>query len=696
MRALLWTLSLAAVVLAVQIWWSSPVGDVRDFCKVGNAVVAVGNIYALVDAEGGRLVKNNTAAADLFTRCVVVGDTVYAVGVRRDILVGWLPREPRLYAIKNGTVVKAVDLAAFAGGLATDGQYLYIALNGQRVRVEKRTLDLELVKYVELDPGEVYDVNIHPATGDIWLSGKIGDPAVVILDKSLDVKRVTKIPTITLRGREVINAWPERNYTVTPIPYYMCVDREGYVYAGADVVISNWITVGFLLKFDRRGELLSVLNFRRAAQRIEERIRDTIMPIVACVSNYLYVLSIDGIREEGNRMALYVLDRDFNILHRFEFRTEAPFISDKPWGVAVSKPFYDGRFLYMAARKYIFVIDPSPGDVFYYSPAVGGYYGKGYAVVGNRTVPVEFTPDRVYFRGGMPYGAPSVAVYVTHFELGDVEVGLKGPPYKVYEGPAWPLWTYLDLVAWGATARVAISLPYIRPDSCCDTVIYWGDKAVARGTGDFSLYLPRTDLIGGRYVAKVYYRGMHVSEKEFDVVRDTEVGLEIPFGRLYLQVVGPDKKAVDAEVTVIRLSDNAQFTTKPGDIWLPPGKYLVRAEAQGRRAEAEVEIKPNHATSLVLTIPTPQASTTPTTSSTPTVPTPATTPTPTVPTPATTPTQTVPRPAAPTAPQVTPRPTQPPTVQSASSGAFEQVLALLIIVAIVAASLMYIRKRLSR
>jgi len=675
MRALLWALSLAAVVLAVQILWA-PLGIededavVRDFCKVGNTVVAVGNIYALVDAEGGRLVKNKTVVASSFTRCVAVGDTVYAVGFRGT---------PKLYAIKNGTVVKAVDLAAPAGGLATDGQYLYIALNGKKVRVEKRALDLELVKYVELDSGEVYDVIIHPATGEIWLSGKIGDPAVAILDKSLDVKRVTKIPTITFRSREIGEGWIERNYTDTPTPYYMCVNREGYVYVGATGRISTkWMS--FLLKFDKGGKLLSVFNFTIAAWRVERRVTDMHRLVVTCIGDYLYVLSIESLREViGKRAALYVVDRNFNILHRFEFHTETPYY--------FGRPLYDGRYLYMAIGHSIFVVDPSLGDVFYYSLAVGGVYGRGYAVVGNRTVPVEFTPERVYFRGGIPYGASSVAVYVTHFKLGDVEVGLKGPPYKVYEGPAWPLWTYLDLAAGGATARVAISLSY-RPDSCCDVVIYWGDKAVARGTGDFSLYLPRTDLIGGRYVAKVYYRGMYVSEKEFDVVRDTRVGLETPFGRLYLQVVGPDNKAVDAEVTVIRLSDNAQFTTKPGAIMLPPGKYLVKAEAQGRKAEAEVEVKPYDSVYLTLTIPTPQAS-----------PTPTTTPTPTVATPATTPTQAVPWPLATTVPPaipVMPVSTQPSTVQFVPSGAFEQILALIIIAAIVAASSIYAVKRLSR
>jgi len=280
---------MTAVVLAVQIWWTTSVGDVKDFCKVGNAVVAVGEIYALIDAEGGHLVKNNTAAADLFTHCVAVGDTVYAVGFGGDY---WQTREPRLYAIKNGTVVKAVDLAAFASGLATDGQYLYIALNGKRVRVEKRTLDLELVKYAELEPGEVYDVIIHPATGDIWLSGSIGDPAVAILDKSLEVKKVIKMPTVILKGEVVGLPPPWDKVTGTPTPYYMCVDREGYVYAGTTAKVYAK-GVSFLLKFDKGGKLLSVFNFTVAAKRVEKRVSEIVMPVVTCVGDYIYVLSID-------------------------------------------------------------------------------------------------------------------------------------------------------------------------------------------------------------------------------------------------------------------------------------------------------------------------------------------------------------------------------------------------------------------
>jgi len=684
MRALVWALSLAAVALAVQIWWSPYVkihywDEVDDICKVGNTVVAVGHVYALIDAERGRLVKNETKGVR-YTHCVAVGDTVYAIGIRGDPSQ---PREVKLYAIKNVTVVKAVDLAAPAGGLATDGRYLYLALNGKRVRMEKRTLDLELVKYVELDSGVVHDVIVHPTTGDIWLSGSIGGPTIVILDKSLEVKKITKIPNTTVIATEFGSTYKER---VTPTPYYMCVDREGYVYAGAD---AGFITrrKGFLLKFDHGGRLLSMFNLTTAAQRVEQEIRSTHKPIIACVGDYFYVLTFDS--GGGRSVALYVMSRNFDILHRFRLHIE---------GRPSSRLFYDGKYLYTSVSGILFVIDPSPGDVFYYSPAVGGVYGRGYAVVGNRTVPVEFTPERVYFRGGVPYGAPHVAVYVTHFRLGDVEVGLKGPPYKVYEGPAWPLWTRLDLAAGGATARVDVShvskdlsiayigiIPYelqFGSPRCCDAVIYWGDKAVARGSEAFSVYLPRTDLIGGRYVAKAYYRGMYIDEKEFDLVRDTKVEFEGPrFGILVLQVVGPDNKTVDAKVTVIRLSDNAQFTTKPGGIWLPPGKYLVRAEAQGRRAEAEVEIKPYTGTELTLTIPVLRVN-----------PTPATTPTPTV----ATPTPTAPRPAAPTAPPPTPRPAQPPSAQSASSGALEQVLALLIIVAIVAASLVYVKKKLSR
>jgi len=88
-------------------------------------------------------------------------------------------------------------MAAHASRLATDGRHLYLALNGQRVRVEKRTLDLELVKFVELGPGKIHDVIIHPTISDIWLSGDIGGPAVAVLDKSLEVKKITKMPTST-------------------------------------------------------------------------------------------------------------------------------------------------------------------------------------------------------------------------------------------------------------------------------------------------------------------------------------------------------------------------------------------------------------------------------------------------------------------------------------------------------------------
>jgi len=95
----------------------------------------------------------------------------------------------------------------------------------------------------------------------------------------------------------------------TPLPYYMCVDREGYVYAGAEARGTDAPRVGFLLKFDKGGELLSVFSFTVAARHVEQRIgRRTIMLVVTCVGDYLYVLLTEEV-DVHIFVSKYVMDR---------------------------------------------------------------------------------------------------------------------------------------------------------------------------------------------------------------------------------------------------------------------------------------------------------------------------------------------------------------------------------------------------
>jgi len=197
-------LPLVLVALAIAVGVSSqsvnwvqyinPSND-KDFaygvCTFGEYLAVAGranfhhHFVALLDRNTGKVVTTWIGEFGYFINCLSEGDKLYVVGYGR------------IYTFnKDLSIVEKVELDLDPVAISSDGSYLYLAggigrdVDGDgrldRIwRIEKRTLDLDLVAYRELykefqtyktwervrkNPYldlDVYDLALNPATGDI-------------------------------------------------------------------------------------------------------------------------------------------------------------------------------------------------------------------------------------------------------------------------------------------------------------------------------------------------------------------------------------------------------------------------------------------------------------------------------------------------------------------------------------------------
>jgi len=154
-------------------------------CTFGDYLAVVGeanrqNFVALLDRATGEVVKMWVGERGSLYDCLSVGDRLYAVGKGGAYIFD-----------KELNVVKKVKIDWVPRAVTFDGSYLYLAGDiGRDVdgdsdsewiwRIEKRTLDLDLVAYREyyrewekvyIYHSSAFDVAINPFTNDIWVVG---------------------------------------------------------------------------------------------------------------------------------------------------------------------------------------------------------------------------------------------------------------------------------------------------------------------------------------------------------------------------------------------------------------------------------------------------------------------------------------------------------------------------------------------
>mgnify|MGYP001772537166 CR=1 FL=1 len=349
---LLWLASLAVVVVASALFvgwvrYLKPTdGDdmAHGVCLFEDYLAAVGEadlspFVALLDRATGEVVKTWRGELGWLRGCVSMGDRLY--------VVGW----HAIYTFDRGlNVLKWVELGWRPYAVSFDGGYLYLAgavdrdVNGDGFadvvwRIEKRTLDLDLVGYWEFyEPElyrvwdsdrrrehrlslEAYDVAVNPATGDVWAVGHVGiyhgeaarsiysSSLLVVLDRGLGVKRVAEYPRGRVGHLGGLGG--------------VCFDDYGDAYVVGEQGVA---------KFDKGGDFL-VANRGVGGDKI------------ACVGGRVYVFGekyVDGVY----RHVLYVFDRELNLVDELILSRG---VEADSYFLAGS-PAFDGRSLYVAGH----------------------------------------------------------------------------------------------------------------------------------------------------------------------------------------------------------------------------------------------------------------------------------------------------------------------------------------------------------
>jgi len=272
-------------------------------CVIGDYLAVVGKadgqgFVALLDRATGEVVKMWVGERGWLFNCLSVGDRLYAVG------------KSGVYIFNEELVVlKQVEADWIPVAISFDGSYLYLAGGIEKDvdgdgdsewlwRIEKRTLDLDLVTYREFyrewddvyrDFSIIYDIAMNPATGELWTVGwrylvnktrgkiDLDYSLLVIFDRGLSVKRVVEF-----------QLWHE-DYLGDL--YGVCFDDDGNAYViGSDGVA----------KIDRNGHVLAVN-------------RDVEREKIACIGGRVYVFGAIYVGKY-RRHVFYVLDKDLNLM----------------------------------------------------------------------------------------------------------------------------------------------------------------------------------------------------------------------------------------------------------------------------------------------------------------------------------------------------------------------------------------------
>jgi len=315
-------------------------------CLFGDYVAAVGSadyksFVLLLNRNDGsveRIWRDRSIRppkSSFFNNCLSVGDRLYVIGDEGDV-EPWA-RHAYIWVFDSKLrVLKKDDMpyVELPRSIAFDGKCLYIGGGSSRDMrggilskdrdfrwyIEKRTLDLELIKSKEvylrgvdvvgnIPRVSLPQVAVNPATGNVWTVGNyhargISHSLINIFDRELNEVRRIDYPNHEAHG--------------------FCFDDAGDAY----VVLGDGVA-----KLDRYGSLISV--------RKDIKVIDMIFLLytIICVGNLAYILG-DKVEGDHTLPALWVLDSELNVIKRYVLTDARSFFE--------GRPSFDGRNIYLA------------------------------------------------------------------------------------------------------------------------------------------------------------------------------------------------------------------------------------------------------------------------------------------------------------------------------------------------------------
>jgi len=298
-------------------------------CLFGNNVAVVGEIFGspgvgLFNRSSGSLIGLwRGMVGSVFVDCVSVGGKLYAVGYDSSSGNGYI------YVFDDKlNVVKSIEISGVSlySIVYSDG-YIYAGgSKGFFGYIEKRSLDLDLVKSIEIktdvwSSGEINAIGINPATGDVWAVGfysdskNIGHSLIAILNKDLEI--VKQIDYSAL----------DKNYMFTP--YSITFDENGYAY----------ISCFGIAKFDPSGNLDKYISYPISMAGSK----------IVYVNGYLYVFE-QRFLGNSNKHVVNVLDKDLNMLSLYVLSNNIE--ADSLFGRG--KAVVNGSNIYVAGYDYAY------------------------------------------------------------------------------------------------------------------------------------------------------------------------------------------------------------------------------------------------------------------------------------------------------------------------------------------------------
>jgi len=261
-------------------------------------------LVMLLDKYTGDVVKTWVSVGDEegpFYDCISLGNKLYAVGYSHIYIFD-----------KDLRVVKHTTAEVPLMFITSDGGYLYTGggWNDSKGRVEIRNLDLNLVRYKEMQKyGIIWSIEINPVIGEVWAVGDYKDSIQVI-----GVKSLMTIFDKKLNIKKVVNSMGIGSL------FSVCFDSIGYAYV---------VGSGGIARFDKGGNL--------------EIIRSDVWGNkIACINEQVYVFN-NEFQSGFSRATLFIFNKNFNIVKKLVLSK-----ANANSGFVSGKVAYDGHHLYVA------------------------------------------------------------------------------------------------------------------------------------------------------------------------------------------------------------------------------------------------------------------------------------------------------------------------------------------------------------
>jgi len=614
MRLLLLALTALAIALgasAQSINWVQYINPTdrndRAFgvCTFGDYLATYGRFFAtLLDRATGEVVKTwRSEEYNDFYNCLSVGDRLYVVG------------EYKIYIFdRELNVVKRVETYWVPRAVTFDGSYLYLAgylekdMNGDGVddgiwRIEKRTLDLDLVAYREFykewDRTYSYlsyanDIAINPATGELWVVGHwylynvthhsdgsisaswIPDSLhslIIIFDKELNIKKVVEY------------APGHKNYLESL--FGVCFDEE-----------DNAFVVGYwgIAKFDKSGNLVAVSKKVWGYK-------------VACVGGRVYAF---GEKKVGDylRHVLYVFDKELNLLGELVLSKG---VEANSW-FSIGRPAFDGRSLYVAGDDEALGKDNQ--RIVVYSISIPSMVHVVVQVVdGFGRMRSDWPVEMLNVTSGMGRVEAEV-VEGLRYVARATGLGFTNTTAFTAKGPHMVV--TIKIPTAKITAQVKDGFGNVRQDWPVEVV----GVAAGRGTVE-------AEVLAGQYTVKAVAFGREFTQTVTLRAGEAQtVTVQVPTARLSVVVVDEGGALVrQVESVEVAGPTPLTFTAPPREVEVLAGQYTVRVRAFGREATAIATLSAGEVKTVKVVVPATQSQPTATQAASPTTPEAVTTPT---------------------------------------------------------------------